>query len=204
MDSYTTATVLEETTDDKFTVEYIGVDDEKETVMLNLVEDGLTSTIFPNISDETERMVEYEMSTTEPEVDFNAAVETVTVLPVVFLDVSGNIDNSHDFNESDNVIDFTHNYKNDKSLNEEKELLEVGSSNKVYVERKVPKKERSYAGNLIPESSEKKSGGSNNQPVPYTVISLPGYSNLRQPFVLQYPGMVTATITRVSKSFSWL
>merc|ERR1711874_736237 len=157
MDSYTTATVLEETTDDKFTVEYIGVDDEKETVMLNLVEDGLTSTIFPNISDETERTVEYEMSTTEPEVDFN--VETVTVLPVEFSEVSGNIDNSHDFNESDNVIDFTHNYKNelsnenDKSVNEEKELLEVGSSNKVYVDRKVPKKERSYAGNLIPESS---------------------------------------------------
>jgi len=37
----------------------------------------------------------------------------------------------------------------------------------------------------------------------YTLISLPGYSDIRQPMVLQYPGKVTATITRVSKSYSW-
>ena len=55
------------------------------------------------------------------------------------------------------------------------EILEVESSNKVYT---------GYAG--------------------LTVISLPGYDNLRQPIVLHYLGMVTATITRVSKSVSWL
>ena len=41
-------------------------------------------------------------------------------------------------------------------------------------------------------------------PAKFTVISLPGYSNLRQPFVLKYPGWVTATITRVQKSYSWV
>ena len=55
------------------------------------------------------------------------------------------------------------------------EILEVESSNKVYT---------AYAG--------------------LTVISLPGYDNIRQPIVLHYPGMVIATITRVSKSVSWL
>ena len=41
-------------------------------------------------------------------------------------------------------------------------------------------------------------------PAKFTVISLLGYSNLRQPFVLKYPGWVTATITRVQKSYSWV
>ena len=57
----------------------------------------------------------------------------------------------------------------------DQEILEVESSNKVYT---------AYVG--------------------LTVIFLPGYENLRQPIVLHYPGMVTVTITRVSKSVSWL
>jgi len=71
------------------------------------------------------------------------------------------------------------------------ELLSQGSSNHVY----ITKKDTPYPGNQIHDIDEKHSK--------YTVITLPGYSNLRQPMVLQYPGKVTATITRVSKSYSW-
>jgi len=38
---------------------------------------------------------------------------------------------------------------------------------------------------------------------PYTVLSLPGFGTVRQPMILEYPGRVTATVTRVEKSFSW-
>lgn len=36
-----------------------------------------------------------------------------------------------------------------------------------------------------------------------TVLSLPGFNSLVAPLVLQYPGRVTATVTRVEKSYSW-
>jgi hypothetical protein len=36
-----------------------------------------------------------------------------------------------------------------------------------------------------------------------TVLSLPGFNSLVAPLVLEYPGRVTATVTRVEKSYSW-
>ena len=103
------------------------------------------------------------------------------------------------FHKIDND-EFSEFVDSDNELNvSESELLEVDSSNKVFAV-KATAKDNSYVGNLIPHTpiEHKKS----IQPL-YTVISLPGYNKLRQPLVLQYPGMVTATITRVQKSYSW-
>ena len=89
---------------------------------------------------------------------------------------------------------------------DESELFVGDSSNKVYIGGKLTKKGSSYAGNLIPHTLTKNGGASapDKNSASYTVISMPGYGNIRQLFVLKYPGIVTATITRVSRSHSWI
>ena len=138
--------------------------------------------------------------------------EETTVSPISFREVFEidvdikNIDNDtsgHVFHDSDKVLSSLHDNKEKIDVKESEPELFVGdSSNKVYIGGKASKVHSSYAGNLIPATLTKTGGATGT--APYTVISLPGYSNIRQPFVLQYPGMVTATITRVSKSYSWL
>jgi len=148
---------------------------------------------------------------TDAHYDESTSTEKASSLQLVFSEPFETLDGNnsvHGLNESesDEGLLSAHDNKEkiaidekEYALEEEEELLEVDSSNKVYGDKNVSKKISSHPGNLVPSYPVK----NNNKPAPYTVISLPGYSNLRQPFVLQYPGLVTATITRVSKSVSW-
>jgi len=148
---------------------------------------------------------------TDAHYDESTSTEKASSLQLVFSEPFETLDGNNsvhglDESESDEGLLSAHDNKEkiaidekEYALEEEEELLEVDSSNKVYGDKNVSKKISSHPGNLVPSYPVK----NNNKPAPYTVISLPGYSNLRQPFVLQYPGLVTATITRVSKSVSW-
>jgi len=87
------------------------------------------------------------------------------------------------------------------SLNNDKKVTVIDSNDLNFSEHD---KYTTYSGNLIHNIATKDSDTvKHNSPSLNTVISLPGYYNIRQPLVLQYPGMVTATITRVVKSYSW-
>ena len=55
----------------------------------------------------------------------------------------------------------------------------------------------------IDEGDEGESWRDGSQGPKVTVLSLPGFNSLVAPLVLEYPGRVTATVTRVEKSYSW-
>jgi len=172
-------------------------------IQADTYENETISTLFEEITETVEE--------TDAHYDESTSTEKASSLQLVFSEPFETLDGNnsvHGLNESesDEGLLSAHDNKekiaideNEYALEEEEELLEVDSSNKVYGDKNVSKKITSHPGNLVPSYPVK----NNNQPAPYTVISLPGYSNLRQPFVLQYPGLVTATITRVSKSVSW-